>query len=271
MAEFPALPLWTDAYLADTRHLSTLEHGAYLLLLMEAWRRPHCDLPDDDRILSRLAGLTMSEWEEVKPIVMALWTFDGRSKTWKQNRLSIERSYVKKKSRSQRDKAARRWNKRKNTDAAALPDECRDDAPTPTPTPNRTTLEADASNSVIPFPNGNGCQSPPEFELEPVDDQPKSGDHLTVDEIVEAWNKLASECGLPQVVKLTGERRRKAVARIREFTFDEWAQALAAIRRSRFLRGENGRGWRANFDFLLQPSSFTKLLEGYYDDTSAAR
>lgn len=134
MAEFPALPLWTDAYLADTRHLSTLEHGAYLLLLMEAWRRPHCDLPDDDRILARLAGLSGSEWADVKPIVMDLWILDGRSKTWKQKRLTDERAYVKKKSRSQSDKATKRWNKTKTNDAAALPDECPGDAPTPTPT-----------------------------------------------------------------------------------------------------------------------------------------
>jgi hypothetical protein len=42
MAEFPALPLWTDAYLGDTRHLSQSEHGAYLLLLITAWRTPNC-------------------------------------------------------------------------------------------------------------------------------------------------------------------------------------------------------------------------------------
>ena len=62
MAEFPHLPLFTDAYLADTRHLTTEEHGAYLLLMMEAWRRPECSLPDDDRLLARLCGLSIERW-----------------------------------------------------------------------------------------------------------------------------------------------------------------------------------------------------------------
>jgi uncharacterized protein YdaU (DUF1376 family) len=151
MADFPALPFWTDAYLADTRHLTTLEHGAYFLLMMEAWRRPTCSLPDDDRMLARLAGLSLDEWEEVKIVVMSFWKLDGRSKSWSQKRLSKERGFVKKKSQSQADKAASRWNKSKKDHAAALPEGCRDvcpgDAPTPTPTPTPFNSPSDSSIS----------------------------------------------------------------------------------------------------------------------------
>lgn len=117
MAQFPALTLWTDAYLSDTRHLSTLEHGAYLLLLMEAWRRPNCDLPDEDRFLARLAGVSAKEWADIKPVIMEFWTRDGRSKTWKQKRLSKERDAAKKRSKSQKDNSAKRWNKTEKADA----------------------------------------------------------------------------------------------------------------------------------------------------------
>lgn len=134
MAEYPAVPIWTDSYLADTRHLTTEEHGAYLLLLMEAWRRPGCNLPDDDLLLARLAGLSPERWAEVKPVVMAFWQRDGRRKVWTQKRLSRERQYVAHKSKSQRDKAAIRWKKTRKDDAAALPEPCPADAPTPTPT-----------------------------------------------------------------------------------------------------------------------------------------
>lgn len=133
MAEFPALPIWTDAYLADTRHLSTLEHGAYFLLMMEAWRRPHCSLPDDDAMLARLAGVDTETWAAIRPIVMAMWKLDGRSKTWTQKRLLKERDFVRKRSKKQSDNATSRWNKKKKPDAMALPDECQTDAPTPTP------------------------------------------------------------------------------------------------------------------------------------------
>jgi uncharacterized protein YdaU (DUF1376 family) len=151
MAEFPALTLWTDAYLSDTRHLSTLEHGAYLLLLMEAWRRPNCDLPGDDKILARLAGLSRDEWDEIKEAVMAFWKHDGRSKTWTQKRLILERDKARVRSKSQRDKAAKRWNIDKKDDAAALPEQCPEDASTATATAHKEE-EPDGSPSSASAP-----------------------------------------------------------------------------------------------------------------------
>lgn len=135
MADFPALPFWTDAYLADTRHLTTLEHGAYVLLLIEAWRRPTCTLPDDDAYLARLAGCTEKQWAGIRATVMAFWKRDGRSKTWTQKRLSAERMYVADKRKVQKDNAVKRWKGQKNAHATAMPTVCQIDAPTPTPLP----------------------------------------------------------------------------------------------------------------------------------------
>lgn len=92
-----------------------------------------------------------------------------------------------------------------------------------------------------------------------------SDDDLTVDDVVEVWNDMAEQCGLAKVVKLTEVRRKKIKARIKEYSVDDWSKAMKAIYNSKFLRGDNDRGWKADFDFLLEPSKFIKLVEGAYD------
>lgn len=120
--------------------------------------------------------------------------------------------------------------------------------------------------SNIELPDGNSRQTD-DFELELQGGEGLAPDApLTADEVIEAWNKLARELGLPIVVKLTKARKVQLRQRIREHSFEDWTAALAAIRRSSFLHGSGPNAWRANFDFLLQPSSFVKLLEGHYDD-----
>ena len=90
-----------------------------------------------------------------------------------------------------------------------------------------------------------------------------------IQDVVRAWNELADERDLPKITKVTPTRRKQIVARLKEYDVDDWSKALTAIYRSKFLCGENDRGWKANFDFLLQPSSFTKLIEGAYDGKKA--
>lgn len=112
--------------------------------------------------------------------------------------------------------------------------------------------------------------TPQETETDTDIREPKgssaSGDApLTASEIVEDWNALAGELDLPKVVKLTPARRRALKVRLHEYPeLEAWQRAFRTIRESPFLLGDNQRAWKADFDFLLQAKSFTKLTEGAY-------
>lgn len=139
-----ALPLFGDAYLADTQHLSLEEHGAYLKLLIIAWRSPNCALPEDDRRIATMLGVTPKKWASLKPAVMAFWHRTEHG--WEQKRLSKERRYVAKKSEQNADAANKRWkrnqlenNKRADADADANA-YANGDAPPPPPIRTSTNV-----------------------------------------------------------------------------------------------------------------------------------
>ena len=112
MAEFPALPLFTDSYLADTSHLLDAEHGRYLLMLFHLWRMPLCRFPNDDawlaRKFNRSAEAFVSEW---KPLMQEFMHNDGN--WWTQKRMQKVRFHVSKVRVKKRDAAKAAWEKRK--------------------------------------------------------------------------------------------------------------------------------------------------------------
>jgi uncharacterized protein YdaU (DUF1376 family) len=86
-----------------------------------------------------------------------------------------------------------------------------------------------------------------------------------------AYNDLAQRAGLPLARTLTPQRRKGIQARMREHGGPQaWQDALANIERSAFLRGHNNRRWRADLDFMIQPKSFTRLIEGGYGNGAHA-
>ena len=82
MAEFPSMPLWTDAFIADTTHLNSAETGAYMMLLICMWRSGGY-IPTEDKKLSRFARCTPAQWKRIKPIIMEFLIIDERGITQK--------------------------------------------------------------------------------------------------------------------------------------------------------------------------------------------
>jgi uncharacterized protein YdaU (DUF1376 family) len=77
------MPLYIADYLADTGHLSTMEHGAYMLLIMHYWQTR--GLPDDDAKLARIARMTPEEWATARATLADL--FDAN---WTHARIDAE-------------------------------------------------------------------------------------------------------------------------------------------------------------------------------------
>lgn len=137
MAEFPALPLFTDAYLADTLDLTTQEHGIYLVMLMIAWRRRDCSLPDDMAWLKRslqscCAGLHGRTFNAVVPKLLNRFWVRKESETgpkWCQNRLEKELKYLRNRSETNSKAAQQRWKNNHLHNANGIPGR---NPPTPT-------------------------------------------------------------------------------------------------------------------------------------------
>lgn len=85
------MQLYVADYLGDTRHLTTEQHGAYLLLLMTMWRSEG-RLPNDAKKLARITGCTASRWARIADDVLAFFDVDGDELTNKRLMLELEKA-----------------------------------------------------------------------------------------------------------------------------------------------------------------------------------
>lgn len=109
----PWMPLYVADYLADTGHLSTLEHGAYMLLIMHYWQ--HGELPAEETRISRVCRLSGDEWAESRETLKSLFDED-----WRHKRIDEELAEAEEKYR-RRAEAGRKGGK---SNAEAKPEQC---------------------------------------------------------------------------------------------------------------------------------------------------
>ncbi|MBK5910103.1 hypothetical protein CCR85_01170 [Rhodothalassium salexigens] len=316
MAEYPSMPLWTGAYLADTQDLSAEEHGVYLLLLMTAWRSERCALPDDDVRLARMVRAGTKKWAKLRAAVLERF-FTLGDHGWTQKRLLAERERIDTLRAQKRKAAQAKHLKNKQSDPAAAgrpqvrnrcnpypypkedspslrsgegapppaaagvdPTAGADQPPPPPTSPPPDVAEpsaAGASQSAPPGSTaGHGGQVVP-FEAgiaAGTGSGTRSADPPPVAEAVRRWNALADELGLPRCAKVNKSRGQAIKARLREHGLPGWNAMLMAVRASPFLRGDrpgrDGRGFRANIDFVAREGSFTRILEGVYSDDTGS-
>ena len=162
MAEFAALPLFTDSWVADTAHLSRLERGIYMDLLVLMWRSPECRVPNDPTWIARRLRLDQQEQSILKNVTAEFCFSDGN---WlMQKRLRREYLFVAKKRDAQSVKAKSRWNKEKDLSRGNAP------SPTPTPTPTPTISPSPPQPASperpesLPPNRGDGTGALPSFD-----------------------------------------------------------------------------------------------------------
>lgn len=121
MSQAPSMPLFWDALMGDTLHLTTEEFGAYMLLLGAMWRHGG-SIPDSDPDLSRITR-TGKRWGRVKARLLPFLLQENG--TISQKRLRQEWGYVQNRKQIQKQNSEARWNKNKDLDdATALPPLC---------------------------------------------------------------------------------------------------------------------------------------------------
>ena len=97
-----------------------------------------------------------------------------------------------------------------------------------------------------------------------IDREKEKKESINYQEIVNAYNETC--VSLPSIKKLSDKRKNKIKARLKSFSIDDFNKLFKKVQESKFLTGDNDKGWRANFDWLIEESNMLKVLEGYYED-----
>lgn len=164
MAEFPALPLFTDSLLADCSHLPDADFGLYMRILILMWRTPDCKIPNDRTWIARRLAKQPLEFDAlIKPLIDEFCQTTGNFIT--QKRLLKEYKYLREQRTRQKANIDARWSGAKPVDNQSVSDKA---------LKNKQSTPQSGNTKTIPPtpPHPTGKEETP---LPPATHQPERG------------------------------------------------------------------------------------------------
>lgn len=152
----PYMRLYPGDYLADTTHLTTEEHGAYMLLIMAYWQHGG-PLPADDTRLMRITRTNKRRWIAIKDSLFEFFVLNSENQlVHKRVQAEIDAAADKcaKLQAAGRASGAKRANKCSTNDEQMLP-ECSPQNEQTLVYPNPNPEESYLNSSVLPLTEGS--------------------------------------------------------------------------------------------------------------------
>ena len=147
------MPIYIGDYLSDTLRLTTEQHGAYLLLIMDYWKQGAP--PDKDEVLASITRCSKDAWAMLRPFLEPFFKIqNGR---WEHKRVEQEKAKAVAQSETFTKRASHaaksRWGRRKSESytssiVKAPPQAIVEHVPSPSPSHVQKT-QPEASNGKL--------------------------------------------------------------------------------------------------------------------------
>ena len=94
-------------------------------------------------------------------------------------------------------------------------------------------------------------------------------EHIDYSELVKFFNEETKGVFGTVRTPLSDSRKGMINARIKSYGKKTFADMIHRAYQSDFLKGQNKKGWRASFDWLIKPTNFEKVISGNYDNKNS--
>jgi uncharacterized protein YdaU (DUF1376 family) len=252
------MPLYVADYLSATSRLTTEQHGAYLLLLMDYWKNG--PPPDNDGVLAQITRLSPSAWSNARTMLEAF--FEVKSGQWSHHRVDEELA----KANHNKD-----VNRRRGLAGAAVK-YGKKDAP--------TMLQASLGDSTSPSPSPSPLSSSSIEEGKPSLSTAKLM-ACPQEEILKLWAKHLPHLAQPR--SWEGSRRANTKQRWNQASKPSayspngyktqadgirwWDSFFGYIAKDTSLSNgfeTAGRTWRPDLEWVMNATNFQKIIDGKY-------